>query len=127
MKTLEELKEIEGIGEKVAESIHEWINQSNTEKLLIKLEKNGVKLTIEKSEKTDKLKGLTFVITGTLPTLSRDQAKDIIKKNGGKASSSVSKNTDYILAGSEAGSKLETAQRLEVKVIDEDKLIKMVK
>ncbi|MBU0727451.1 NAD-dependent DNA ligase LigA, partial [Patescibacteria group bacterium] len=127
LKSLEELKEIEGIGEKVAESIFEWVNNPDAQKLLRKLQKNGVKLIIEKAEKTDKLNGLTFVITGTLPTLSRDQAKDVIKKNGGKATSSVSKNTDYILAGSEPGSKYETGKKLGVKIINEEELLKMVK
>jgi DNA ligase (NAD+) len=127
MKSLDELKEIEGIGEKVAESIYEWIRNENSLNLLKKLQKNGVKLIIEKTEKSDKLKDLTFVITGTLPTLSRDQAKNIIKKNGGRASSSVSKNTNFILAGTEAGSKLEQGKKLAIKILSEEEFLKMVK
>lgn len=127
LKTLEELKEIEGIGEKVAESLFEWVKDDETRRLLNKLQKNGIKLIIEKSEKTNKLKDLTFVITGTLPTLSRDQAKNLIKNNGGKVSSSVSKNTSFLLAGKEPGSKHDTAKKLEIEILDEEGLLNKIK
>ena len=70
--------------------------------------------------------GLTFVLTGTLPTMTRDEASELIKKNGGKVSSSVSKKTSYVVAGEEAGSKLTKAQALGVKIIDEDALKSML-
>lgn len=124
--TLDVLNEIEGIGEKVAESIVEWAHASETHKLLEKFERAGIKLRVTKRSTSDTLSGLTFVITGTLPTLSRDQAKDLIKANGGKASSAVSKNTDYVVAGSEPGTKYEKAEKLGVKIIGEEAFLKMI-
>ena len=124
--TIEELSGIEGIGEKVAQSIHDWIQDKKTEAYLGKFDRAGVKLLVPAGNKSSKFAGLTFVITGTLPTLSRDQAKELIKQNGGKASSSVSKQTDYVLAGSEPGSKYDTAEKLGVKIIDEGKFMSML-
>lgn len=80
----------------------------------------------EKKVLSDKFAGLTFVLTGTLPTMSRDEASEIIIANGGKTSSSVSKKTDYVLAGEKAGSKLTKAESLGVKVITEDEFLQMV-
>jgi DNA ligase (NAD+) len=124
--TIEELNHIEGVGEKVAESIYDWIQDKKHDAYLSKFDRAGIKLLVPESNKSTKLQGLTFVITGTLPTLSRDQAKAMIKQNGGKASSSVSKKTDYVLAGSEPGSKYETAEKLGVKIIDEKKFLSMI-
>lgn len=124
--TLEELQDIEGIGEKVAESIHEWIHEEKTTLLLHKFERVGIKLLVSHQKKGDALENLTFVITGTLPTLSRDKAKELIKQNGGKASSAVSKKTDYVLAGTEPGSKYDTALKLGVKIIDEEAFLKLI-
>jgi DNA ligase (NAD+) len=125
--TVKELKDVEGVGEKVGESIHEWFHDEKNQKYLEKLEHNGVRLIVGGTKKTSKLKNMTFVITGTLPTLSRDEAKDMIKQNGGKASASVSKNTDYLLAGASPGSKHDMAKKLGVKIIDEEGLLKMIK
>ncbi len=124
--SVEELNGVEGVGEKVAQSIYDWIQDEKREAYLNKFDRAGIKLLVPVSNKSTKFDGLTFVITGTLPTLSRDQAKDMIKQNGGKASSSVSKKTDYVLAGSEAGSKYETAEKLGVKIIDEAKFLSML-
>ena len=124
--TVEELNGIEGVGEKVAESIYEWIQDKKNEAYLAKFDRAGVKLLVPVSKKSSKLAGLTFVITGTLPTLSRDQAKELVKQNGGKASSSVSKKTDYVLAGTEPGSKYDDAQKLGIPIIDEAKFLKML-
>lgn len=124
--TAEELSSIEGFGEKVAQSVYDWIQDEKHQAYLDKFHRAGVKLLVPPSNKSNKLKGLTFVITGTLPTLSRDQAKELIKRNGGRASSSVSKNTDYVLAGSEPGSKYDTAEKLGVKIIDEKKFLSML-
>lgn len=124
--TAEGLNHIEGIGDKVAESIYEWANDKQTHDLLDKFERVGIKLVVTKASQSDHLSGLTLVITGTLPTLSRDRAKDLIKANGGKASSSVSKKTDYVLAGSEPGSKYETAEKLGVKIITEEEFLKLI-
>ncbi len=79
-----------------------------------------------KKQESDKFAGLTFVITGTLPTLSRDEASELIKKNGGKAAGSVSKKTSYVVAGDAAGSKLTKARELGIPVIDEAQLFKMI-
>jgi DNA ligase (NAD+) len=126
--SIENLYEIEGVGDKVAESIYEWFHDTKNLHFLKKLQHAGVKLTVEnQTKKSNKLDGLTFVITGTLPTLSRDEAKAIIKQNGGKSTSAVSKNTDYVLAGSEPGSKYDEAEKLGVKIIDEQAFQKMLK
>ena len=84
-------------------------------------------MTAEIKEKSDIFAGLTFVLTGTLPTMTRNEASDIITSNGGKVSSSVSKKTSYVLAGEEAGSKLTKAQSLGIKIIDENEFIEMTK
>jgi DNA ligase (NAD+) len=123
----QQLNQIEGVGEKVAESIHEWIQSPVNQKYLQKFERNGIRLTVTPRNKSSKLEGKTFVITGTLPTLSRDQAKALIKQNGGKVSSSVSKQTDFLLSGTEPGSKYEKAERLGIAIIGEEELKKKLK
>lgn len=124
---LEDLKEIEGIGDKVAESIYDWFNEENHLHLLQKFENVGVKLNAQNQiHRSNKLEGMTFVITGTLPTMSRDKAKDLIKQHGGKNTSSVSKKTDYVLAGSEPGSKVEKAEKCGVKIINEKQFLEMI-
>lgn len=119
----EDLQKIEGIGEVVSQDISEWFdgreNMNYVEDLLSEVK-------IQKEKIGDKLVGLTFVITGTLPTLSRDDAKDLIKKNGGDVSSSVSKNTDFVLSGENPGSKFDRAEQLGVEVLDEEKFLKMI-
>ena len=124
--SLEELDGVDGIGDKVAAAIYEWAQKEETADYLMKFERAGVRLQILGQAKSNKLTGLTFVITGTLPTLSRDQAKELVKQNGGKASSSVSKKTDYLLAGSEPGSKYDMAEKLGVKIIDENTFLKLI-
>lgn len=124
--TPETLNDIEGIGDKVAESIYEWVQDKKTESQLNKFDRVGIRLLIPPRSRSDKLRGQTFVITGTLPSLSRDQAKELIKQHGGKTSSSVSKKTDHVLAGSEPGSKYETAEKLGVNIIDEKKFLAMI-
>ena len=86
-----------------------------------------VNTSYKKSVLDDRFNGLTFVLTGTLPTMTRDEAKEIIENYGGKTSSSVSKKTDFVLAGEEAGSKLTKAQSLGVKIIDENQFKEMTK
>ena len=123
---LETLNHIDGVGEKVAEAIEKWGQDEKTHKLLEKFGRVGVKLRVTATSKSNELEGKTFVITGTLPSLSRDQAKALIKKHGGKATSSVSKKTDFVLAGSEPGSKYEKAGKLGVKIVDEPTFLKMI-
>jgi len=124
----EGLSNIDGIGPVVAESVMEWINHKEHHELLKKFHDAGVVcLQPEKADVAQTLEGKTFVLTGTLPTLSRDEAKQMVKDRGGKVSSSVSKKTDFVLAGEEAGSKLDDAQKLNVAIIDEAAFLKMIK
>lgn len=125
--TFEELSEINDIGEVMANSIREFFLQDQTIDLINKLKKAGVNMNCLEEESTDKrFDGKTFVLTGSLETLTRKEAEDIIEKFGGKTSGSVSKKTDYVLAGEEAGSKLTKAQNLGIKIIDELEFKKMI-
>lgn len=126
--TEEKLLEIDGVGPKIAKTVPETFKDKSFLKIIEKLKKAGVvlKASSEQSVVSSKLKGKTFVLTGTLPTMGRDQAKQLIKANGGKVASSVSSQTDYVVAGEEAGSKLKKAQELKIEVIDEAKLLKML-
>lgn len=123
----EELCEINEIGEIMAESIVKFFDNEQTKDLISRLKQNGVNMEskIEKSN-DNRFEGKIFVLTGTLPTLSRNEATEIIEKFGGKASGSVSKKTSYVLAGEEAGSKLTKAQELGVQIITEEEFLKMV-
>lgn len=124
--TKEELVSIEDFGEITADDVINFFSHSQTKELVEKLKSAGVKTRYEKEKKGDIFKGLTFVLTGTLPTLSRSEAGKIIESYGGKCVSSVSKNTDFVLAGDAAGSKLTKAEALGIKIIDEDGLMKMI-
>jgi len=133
----EDLQGIEGIGPKIADSIVRFFNEKHNQQLIEKLRKAGVDLkgqgtrdpstTLRASRGPGKLKGKTFVFTGTLPTFSREDAEEMVRKLGGKASSSVSKKTDYVVAGTEPGSKYDKAVKLGVKVIDEEEFKRLVK
>jgi len=124
----EELEAIPGIGPKLAASIADWFGRETNRRVVEKLKAAGVRTAVEKEEPVgpQPLAGLTFVITGTLPTMSRRQAKEFIEAHGGRVTGSVSSKTDYLLAGERAGSKLDKAQKLGVPVIDEETLRKMV-
>ncbi len=120
----EDLEVIHGIGSVVARSIVDWFKTVENKKMLTELLLQ-VKVIEEKAH-SSLLKGKTFVFTGTLHTISRDQAKKMVKENGGSVSSTVSKNTDFVVAGDEAGSKLEKAGKLGVKVLGEEDFLKML-
>jgi DNA ligase (NAD+) len=127
---LDDLTEISGIGPNSAQAIVDWFARPGNRKVLKKLKAAGVwpkGQTADSKKQAGKLSGLTFVVTGTLPSMSRDQAKELIEENGGKFTGSVSKNTDYLVAGENAGSKLDKAKKLGVKVIGEDQLKKLAK
>lgn len=124
--SLEEIISVEGVGEKVGASLFEYLHDAHSQKIVSDLQKE-ITILGEKKKTNGKLTGLTFVITGTLPTLSRDEAKKIIEDNGGKVSSSVSLKTSYLVAGEEAGSKLANAQKLGVRIITEQDLTELVK
>lgn len=124
--TEEQLLEIDGFGEIMAKSLLDFFGKEGTADLLHRLALAGVNMNYLGVKKGDKLKDLTFVITGTLATLTRDEAQALIQNNGGKASSSVSKKTSYLLAGEAAGSKLEKARALGVPILDETGLRRLL-
>ncbi|MBP8047925.1 MAG: NAD-dependent DNA ligase LigA, partial [Anaerolineales bacterium] len=123
----DELQQMDGLGPNIAESIVDWFEQNANQKLLKKLNAAGVWPEMKKNEKKKEgaFTGLTFVVTGTLPTLSRDGVKEFIESNGGKVTDSISKKTSYLVLGEAPGSKLDKAQSLGVKVIDEAELRKL--
>lgn len=125
--TSEEISQIEGFGEIMAQSVVKAFREDHRKQLVEKLKSFGVNTTYESIVKDSRFEGLTFVLTGTLPTLKRDEAKAIIESFGGKASGSVSKKTDYVLAGEDAGSKLVKAQQLGIKIISEEEFFEMTK
>ena len=126
--TFEELSQINDIGEVMANSIREFFLQDQTKELIQKLKDAGVNMNCLEEESNDnRFEGKTFVLTGTLDTMTRKEAEDIIEKFGGKTSSSVSKKTDYVLAGEEAGSKLIKAQNLGVTIISENEFKEMIR
>ena len=122
----EELTAVNEVGAKVAEAITEFFANEKNLALVADLKQLGLTMTAEKRVVGTALAGLTFVLTGTLPTLTRDEAKQRIEAAGGKVSGSVSKKTSYVVAGDEAGSKLDKARQLGVAVIDEAALLAML-
>lgn len=125
--TEEELFAIDGIGEAVAQSLSEWMKETDNRQLLHKMENGGLRCVLPQSANVEQIfAGMTFVLTGTLPTLAREQAKTMIKDRGGKVSSAVSKKTNYVLLGADAGSKLDDAVKLGVKTISEEEFLKML-
>jgi DNA ligase (NAD+) len=124
---MSDLLALPDFGEVVARSVYEWFRQAGNIKLLEKLAAKGVKAIDYKEErKSSKVSGLSFVLTGTLPGLTRDEAKAKIREAGAKVVSSVSAKTNYVLAGAEAGSKLEQARALGVRVISEDEFLSLL-
>jgi DNA ligase (NAD+) len=109
----------------MAKSVVDFFKRPNTRYIIDRLASVGVTVTEKVVEKTNEFEGLTFVLTGTLENMTRDEASEMIKARGGKTSSSVSKKTDYVLAGEEAGSKLTKAQALGVKIINKEEFLKM--
>ena len=125
--SLEELESKQDVGEITAESIYNFFKQEQSIDLINKLKQAGVNMTLKQELGTDnRFEGKVFVLTGSLEKYSRDEASQIIEKLGGKTSSSVSKKTDYVLAGEDAGSKLKKAQELGVKIISEIEFDKMI-
>ena len=124
--TAEEIAELDDFGNITAECVVDFFSHPQNVELCRRLAEAGVETTYKGAPKGDKLAGLTFVLTGTLPTMSRDEASELIKNAGGKTSGSVSKKTDYVVAGEAAGSKLTKAQSLGVKIISEEELLEML-
>ena len=124
--TAEELEEVNEVGPRIAESIVEFFGDVHNRKLVGDLRKAGLTFTGKKREKGTKLAGKTFVLTGTLARHTRDEAKKMIEDAGGRVSGSVSKKTDYVVAGADAGSKLDKARELGVAVIGEEEIEKLL-
>ncbi len=126
--SMEELLSLEEVGPKIASSIKEFFEQEETQKILKKLEKAGVNFYEEPRGEQSKMlfKGRTFVLTGTLSNYTRQEARELIESEGGEVTSSVSRNTDYVLTGENPGSKLQRAQELGVEVISEEEFMDML-
>lgn len=123
----EQISEIDGFGGVMAQSVYNAFHEEHMKELIQRLKECGINTKYEKIQIDDRFAGKTFVLTGTLPTLKRSEAKALIEKYGGKASGSVSKKTDYVLAGEEAGSKLDKAQQLGIEIITEEQFKDMIK
>jgi DNA ligase (NAD+) len=125
--SVDEIQQIGGIGPNIALSIRDWMDQSTNRQLLDKFRHIGIwPVALGNAATGTALTGLTFVITGTLPTLSREDAEELIARHGGKATSSVSRNTSYLVLGEDPGSKLEKARSLGVKIISEQELLDLI-
>ncbi len=127
----EAIASIYGIGEEIAQSIYDWFRKDINQHLVERLQNAGLQFVSEPKEGNaialnPNIAGKTFVVTGTLPTLKRDEAKDLIKSAGGKVTDSISKKTNYLVVGAEAGSKLEKAQSLGVPCISEEELLQLL-
>jgi len=124
--SVEELERVEEVGPRISQAILEFFAQPANLALIETLKDDGVDMTAEKKQRSAQLAGLTFVLTGTLPRLTRDEAKTRIEAAGGKTAGSVSKKTSYVVAGEEAGSKLDKARELKVPVLDEAGLLSLL-
>ena len=122
----EELERVEEVGPRISQAILEFFADKENRNLVKRLEDAGVDMTAEKKQRSTQLAGLTFVLTGTLPKMTREEAKERIEAAGGKTAGSVSKKTSYVVAGEEAGSKLDKARELKVPVIDEKGLLALL-
>lgn len=122
----EDLERVNEVGPRVSQAIREFFDEEKNRNLVEKLRKAGLTFTAQKRKKSSELEGLTFVLTGTLPNITREDAKAKIEAAGGRVSGSVSKKTHYVVAGDDAGSKLDKAESLGVKVIDEAHLLGML-
>ena len=124
--SVEDIESIDGFGRLTAEAVVEAFREPHMIKTVRELKELGVNTSYQKTASSDKLEGKSFVITGTLPTMKRDEAQALIERNGGTVKSGVSKKTDFVLAGDDAGSKLTKARELGIKVIDEAELLSII-
>ena len=124
--SIEELMEVSDIGQISAKAIYDYFQDDKNRAILLRLKEYGVNMSSDSKSSSDKLSGLTFVVTGTLPSLGRKEAANLIEDNGGKCAGSVSKKTDYLVAGENAGSKLAKARDLGIEVITEGELLNMI-
>ena len=124
---MEQLVQIPEVGEVTAECIHEYFADAENRRLLSEVASLGMNMQSQVPENGAALAGMTIVVTGTLPTLGRKEAAELIESNGGKCTGSVSKKTSYLLAGEAAGSKLDKARSLGIPVISEEELFAMIR
>ena len=125
---IEEISAIDGLGDIIAESVYRSLREPHRIEIINRLREYGINMTYDKkSTIDDRFKGKTFVLTGTLPDMKRSEAKKLIESFGGKVSGTVSKKTDYVVAGEDSGSKLTKAQSLGVKIISKDELLELIK
>lgn len=122
----EELERVEELGPRISQAILGFFARPANRELIERLKTAGVNMTAEKKQRSSQLAGLTFVLTGTLPSLTREEATTRIEAAGGKVAGSVSKKTSYVVAGEEAGTKLERARELKVPVLDEAGLLALL-
>jgi len=122
----DELESVPGIGPEVAQSVVDFFSHEENRRVLEKLKRAGLKFEVEKEEAARPLSGKKFVFTGTLSSMTRSEAEELVRKLGGEASSSVSRRTDYVVVGENPGSKLERARQLGVKTITEEEFLRMV-
>lgn len=122
----EEISSIPNIGEVVAKSIHSWFSDKQNVKFVEALVRAGIQIESVKIKKTP-LSGKSVVVTGTLDTMSREEAKEAVREAGGDWVSSVSKNTDYVVVGANPGSKYDKAQKLGVKILEENEFLKLLR
>ena len=125
--SLAELAEVEDIGEETAKSLRDYFNSAATIQFLQDLEKAGIKPFFVKTDKSAKLNGQVFVLTGGLDNFTRDEAKNLIRKNGGEISESVSQKTDYVVAGTDSGSKYDKAKKLGIRILTEKDFAELLK
>jgi DNA ligase (NAD+) len=123
---LEQLEAVDEVGPRVAQAIQEFFAETKNRELVEKLRQAGLTFTAEKKQKSSKLEGMTFVLTGTMADLTREEAKARIEAAGGRVSGSVSKKTSYLVAGEDAGSKLDKARELKVPVIEQAELLNLL-
>jgi DNA ligase (NAD+) len=123
----EEIEEVHEIGPSISTSVKKFFSTSDNLEIVKRLKKAGLQFKIEDDdESSEALKGFTFVLTGTLEKFTRDEAKDMILKQGGKVTGSVSKNTSYLVVGENPGSKLDKAEKLGVKILGEDEFLSLI-
>jgi DNA ligase (NAD+) len=124
--TSESINAIPNIGPIVSKSVYDYFKEKTNTRFIEKLFANGIRIEKSIKKQNGKFAGMTFVLTGTLPTLSRDDAKAKIEHQGGKVSSSVSKNTNYVLAGESPGSKYTDAQKLGIQTLTEEAFMQLL-
>ena len=124
--SLSEFERIQDIGPKVAKSIYEWLHEARHEKFVAKLDNSGIKLEVPSVRVKQIFKGTTFVFTGELSSLTRDEAKERVRERGGDISESVSAKTSYVVAGESPGSKYDKAKKLGVAILDEKEFLKIL-